>query len=187
MLRKLPGTTVEMAVKNAAGASEVLDNIFMAGGLVLSQVSGLTGLEPYMIQNWVKRGFLPPPVRKMYSKRQFCRIAIINMLRDVMQIEKITGLLSYINGRLDDIGDDIIDDSELYVYYIDAACRYENSKGAGSVEEKVASAVEAAAKGFKEPFPGAKMRLCKVLAAMVYARCAAEMRDRAEEVINTLD
>ena len=114
MVQRLPGTTIEISVNGATSARELLDSIFMAGGLVLSQVSGLTGLEPYIIQNWIKRGFLAPPDHKKYSKRQFCRIAIINMLRDVIQIEKITSLLSYINGRLDDESDDIISEEKFY-------------------------------------------------------------------------
>ncbi|MFR8526814.1 MAG: MerR family transcriptional regulator [Flavonifractor plautii] len=28
---------------------------------MLSQVASLTGLEPYVIQNWVRRGFVAPP------------------------------------------------------------------------------------------------------------------------------
>ena len=97
--------------------------MFLTGGLVLSQVAQLTGLEPYTIQNWVKRGFLPPPVKKKYSRRQLCRIFIINMLRDSMQIERICRLLSYVNGRLDDEGDDIIDDSALYLRIVDLVAR----------------------------------------------------------------
>ena len=95
MINRLPGTTIEIAVSDAAEAKSVLDNIFMCGGLTLSQVASLTGLEPYVIQNWVKRGFLAPPVKKLYTQRKFCRIAIINMLRNVLMIEKITDLLSF--------------------------------------------------------------------------------------------
>ena len=58
--------------------------MFLAGGIVRSQVSAVTGLESHMIQNWVKRGFLSNPVNKRYSCRQFCRIAIINMLKTTL-------------------------------------------------------------------------------------------------------
>ena len=184
MIRKLPGTTIEASLQNSASARELLDNVFMAGGLVLSQVSGLTGLEPYIVQNWIKRGFLSPPQHKKYSRRQFCRIAVINTLRDVLQIEKITSLLSYINGRLDDESDDIIDDSELYLYYIEAV---NGTEGERITPEAVRDCVEEAVKDFAEPFPGAKRRLVKVLSVMVFAHFAAEMRARAEDVINTLD
>ena len=109
----LPGTTIEA---RADDAQALLQSLFVAGGLVLSQVSLLTGLEPHTIQNWVKRGFLSAPQRKKYSQRQVCRIFIINMLRDSLQIERICQLLSYVNGRLDDEGDDIIDDTTLYLH-----------------------------------------------------------------------
>ena len=187
MVRKLPGTTIELSLESSDSARELLGSIFMAGGLVLSQVSGLTGLEPYIIQNWIKRGFLSPPVHKKYSKRQFCRIAIINMLRDVIQIEKITSLLSYINGRLDDESDDIIDDSELYCYYIVAVHGVDDQPAAESMDVRVKNSVENAVKGFEEPFPGAKRRLIKTLAVMVYAHYAALMRSSAEDILNSLD
>ena len=131
MINRLPGTTIEIAVSDTAEAKSVLDNIFMCGGLTLSQVASLTGLEPYVIQNWVKRGFLAPPVKKLYTQRKFCRIAIINMLRNVLMIEKITDLLSYINGRLNDESDDILGDNELYLYFIEcvSACGSADQEG----------------------------------------------------------
>ncbi len=184
MINKLPGTTVEISVNGAEDAKAFLDNAFMCDGLMMSQVARLTGLEPYMIQNWVKRGFLPPPQKKLYSKRQFCRIAIINMLRDGMQIEKITNLLSYINGRLDDESDDIIDDSLLYIYYISAICQI---KGTVINETIILEAIEKVVAEFKEPFPGARKRLVKVIAVMINAHLAAILRKQAEQIMNSLD
>jgi DNA-binding transcriptional MerR regulator len=184
MIDRLPGTTIETGVLSADGAKDILDNIFICGGLMMSQVARLTGLEPYMIQNWVKRGFLSSPKQKLYTKRQFCRIAIINMLRDSMQIEKITGLLSYINGRLDDESDDIIDDSELYLYYIAAI----EGVGEPTLDEGfISKRIETAVEKFREPFPGAKNRLIKVISVMLNAHFAAIMRKRADEILATLD
>lgn len=184
MINKLPGTTIELAVTDAETAQSFLDNAFVCGGLMMSQVARLTGLEPYMIQNWVKRGFLSPPQQKLYSKRQFCRIAIINMLREGLQIEKITGLLSYINGRLDDESDDIIDDTKLYFYYIDAICKIESTD---FDEKSMFKAVENVVADFKEPFPGAKKRLIKVISVMLNAHLAASFKKKAEDILNTLD
>ena len=56
MIRFLPGTTVEMNIDH--GIQDFLNSLFAANGLVLSQVTQVTGLEPYIIQNWVRRGFL---------------------------------------------------------------------------------------------------------------------------------
>ena len=184
MIYRLPGTTVEIAVPNAEVAKDILDNAFLCGGLMMSQVARMTGLEPYMIQNWVRRGFLSPPVKKTYSKRQFCRIAIINMLREILQIEKITQLLSYVNGRLDDESDDIIDDSDLYLYYIAAVCSLERPV---ADEEYVESHVERVVGNFAEPFPGAKKRIIKVLLVMINAYHAEILRKRAQDILATLD
>lgn len=184
MINRLPGTTVDIAVPNAKAARELLDNAFLCGGLMMSQVARMTGLEPYMIQNWVKRGFLSPPIKKQYTQRQFCRIAIINMLREALQIEKITGLLSYINGRLDDESDDIIDDSDLYFYYVSALCQLEKPV---MDEAYLIKHIEQVVEDFEEPFPGAKKRLIKVLAVMINAHLAATLRLRAEEILTTLD
>ena len=65
MINRLPGTTVEISVGGAEDAKVFLDNAFLCNGLMMSQVARLTGLEPYMIQNWVKRGFLSPPQKKL--------------------------------------------------------------------------------------------------------------------------
>lgn len=184
MIDRLPGTTIDIAIPNAEAAKDILDNAFICGGLMMSQVARMTGLEPYMIQNWVRRGFLSPPLKKQYTKRQFCRIAIINMLREAIQIEKITLLLSYINGRLDDESDDIIDDCDLYLYYIAAASSLERPI---ADEEYLIKHIEQVVSNFNEPFPGAKKRIVKVLAVMMNAHYAAILRKRAEDVLATLD
>lgn len=182
MINRLPGTTIEIAVSDTAEAKSVLDNIFMCGGLTLSQVASLTGLEPYVIQNWVKRGFLAPPVKKLYTQRKFCRIAIINMLRNVLMIEEITDLLSYINGRLNDESDDILGDNELYLYFIECV-----SACGSADQEGIEGCAKAAAADFCEPFPGARGRLEKVLASMLFAYYSARYKQLAEFTINTLD
>ena len=93
----LPGTTIEVSQVYKGTSRTMFNGIFAAGGITLSQVSVMTGLEPYLIQNWVKRGFVSPPLKRQYSKNQFARIVIINMLRESLQLDKICGLLSYIN------------------------------------------------------------------------------------------
>ena len=110
----IPGTVLRIERDNADGVEEMFSSMFLAGGMVLSQVSSITGLEPYAIQNWVKRGYLSPPEKKRYSQRQLSRILIINMLRSALPLERICGLLEHINGHLDDESDDLIDDTQLY-------------------------------------------------------------------------
>ena len=114
----LPGTVLEVGSAETERMEEVFSSMFLAGGMVLSQVSSITGLEPYAIQNWVKRGYLSPPEKKRYSQRQLSRILIINMLRLSLPLEQICGLLQYINGHLDDEADDLIDDTQLYFLFV---------------------------------------------------------------------
>ena len=54
MVKVLPGTTIEISGLSKDISRVMFDGIFAAGGITLSQVSVMTGLEPYMIQNWVK-------------------------------------------------------------------------------------------------------------------------------------
>ncbi len=180
----LPGTTIEVSTLEKGISKTMFDGIFAAGGITLSQVSVMTGLEPYVIQNWVKRGFVSSPQKRQYSKNQFARIVIINMLRESLQIDKICGLLQYINGVLNDESDDIISDSDLYHMYADMiAC------GGMSVSERAtveASAVRAT-EGYKEPQAGAKQRIIKILQVMVYAHFASLSRKAAEEMLARLD
>ena len=106
----LPGTVLSVDADRPQAAEEVFSSLFLAGGLVLSQVTQVTGLEPYIIQNWVRRGFLAPPKQRKYTRRQLSRILMINALKSTLSIEQICKLLSYINGALDDEGDDTIDE-----------------------------------------------------------------------------
>ena len=54
----LPGTVLSVDADRPQAAEEAFFlPCFLAGGLVLSQVTQVTGLEPYIIQNWVRRGF----------------------------------------------------------------------------------------------------------------------------------
>ena len=64
----IPGTTLEGQRENADRTDSLFQSMFLAGGLTLSQVSSITGLESYTIQNWVKRGFLAPPKNKRSKK-----------------------------------------------------------------------------------------------------------------------
>ena len=57
MVTVLPGTTIETTLSEKDTARRLIDAVFAPGGLMLSQVVALTGLEPYVVQNWVKRGF----------------------------------------------------------------------------------------------------------------------------------
>ena len=179
----LPGTTIETKLTDRDVAKTFLDNIFMTVGLMLSQVVSLTGIEPYVIQNWVKRGFLPRPEKKLYTKNQFCRVAIISALRESMQIDRITSLLSYINGHLDDERDDLVSDAELYNDFVNLiiAC------GGFRSPREIRIVIDELTADYKEPYAGARKRLSRVLEVMLYAYTAAEFRLTAENLMADFD
>ena len=87
----LPGTVLEVDQSRPEAADELFSSLFVTGGLVLSQVCQITGLEPYTVQNWVKRGFLTPPVKKKYNRRPLSRIIIINMLKSAVLRQRPAG------------------------------------------------------------------------------------------------
>ena len=149
---------------------------------MLSQVASITGLEPYIIQNWVKRGFLSPPQSKRYSLRQLCRILSINMLKGVLPMERICGMLAYINGQLDDEGDDIIDDSQLYFMFVKLAAHARELDQTGAWK----AAIDRVLQDYQEPIPGARERIARVLRIMLIAYVAARMKEEAEGLLTEL-
>ena len=177
----IPGTVLERPRSEAANIEEQFSSMFLAGGLVLSQVSGITGLEPYTIQNWVKRGFLAAPERKHYSLQQLCRIISIHMLKGVLPMERVCGLLGYINGQLDDASDDLIDDARLYFLFVRLAARVKE------VDQDRDALLEKALSDYVEPVPGAKARVKEVLRVMLTAWLAARMRQEAERLLTELN
>lgn len=178
----IPGTVLEIPRKDAEHIEDMFSSMFLAGGIVLSQVSGITGLEPYTVQNWVKRGFLVPPEHKRYTLRQLCRIININMLKSVLPMERICGLLAYINGELNDESDDVIDDSQLYFMFVRLAVRIKELYR----EEEREAVLDQVMAEYNEPVPGAKARVRQVLRVMVTAWLAARMRQEAEKMLDTL-
>ncbi len=183
MATKYPGTTIEVLVLKKGSSKVLFDGIFAAGGITLSQVSNMTGLEPYLIQNWVKRKFVSSPVKKLYSKQQFARIIIINMLRESLQIESICNLIQVIGGAVEDEFDDLIKDDELYHRYFDMIC--ENDIDISN-KENVLKIAKNAAEGFEQQIPGTKEKLVRILQIMLYAHTASELRDSAKELLSTL-
>lgn len=115
MNRIIPGTTMKFTEQARESAFSVISPVLEAtGGLTLSQLSKLTGLEGTTIQNWIKRGWVSATRGKKYSEKQVLRILIINMLRRAMKLEDIAALMRYVNGDVEDTSDDIIADILLY-------------------------------------------------------------------------
>lgn len=180
----LPGTVLSVDADRPQAAEEVFSSLFLAGGLVLSQVTQVTGLEPYIIQNWVRRGFLAPPKQRKYTRRQLSRILMINALKSTLSIEQICKLLSYINGALDDEGDDIIDDTELYGAFVLVAGSVQK-RGLTS-ESEMNRLIADGLKDYKESIPGAKERIEQALRIMITAWRAAQLQTKAQSMMNAL-
>lgn len=180
----LPGTVLSVDADRPQAAEEVFSSLFLAGGLVLSQVTQVTGLEPYIIQNWVRRGFLAPPKQRKYTRRQLSRILMINALKSTLSIEQICKLLSYINGALDDEGDDTIDDTELYGAFVLVAGSVQ--KHDLTLESEMNRLIADGLKDYKEPIPGAKERIEQALRIMITAWRAAQLQTKAQSMMNAL-
>ncbi len=179
----IPGTVRTISKEDAAHMEDIFHSMYLTGDLALRQVAELTGLEPYAIQNWVKRGFLTPPQNKRYNQNQLCRILHINMLRSVMPIEMVCKLLSYINGHLDDTSDDLIRDRDLYFIFVRLAAQV----GKVSRPENMDAFLSEALADYVEPVEGAKERVKKVLHIMLTAWAAAQLRQYTESLVGQLE
>lgn len=179
MPKTYPGTTVEVTELRRGDSRALFDGIFAAGGITLSQVSVMTGLEPHVIQNWVKRGFVTSPRQRTYSKEQFARIVIINILREELQIDRICRLMRRIDGDSPTPEDDLIPASELYHRYTDLLA----ALGDAATPTALSDAALRATENYPARASGDRERLCKILCLMHYAHVAANLRTSAEEML----
>lgn len=178
----IPGTTLTGQRENAPRIDGLFQSMFLAGGLTLSQVSSITGLESYTIQNWVKRGFLAPPVNKRYNMEQLCRLINMNILKGAMPLEEITTLMAYLNGDLADESDDLVDDTMLYFFFVRLAAKARYIGGTETWDD----ALEQVTADYKEPIPGARVKLIKVLKVMLTVWCANRLKAEAEKMLSEL-
>ena len=178
----IPGTTLEAPRGNADHTEELFQSLCLAGGLTLSQVAKITGLENHTIQNWVKRGFLPPPQNKRYNMEQVCRIININLLKGNMPLEQIIKLMAYLNGDLADESDDLVDDTMLYFMFVSLAARARYIGGT----EKWDDALSQITASYAEPVPGAREKLCKVLKIMLTTWIANLVKAAADRMMEEL-
>ena len=182
MMWTIPGTLLQADRKDAQQIPQQMEALFFGGGITLSQVTSITGLEAHTVQNWVKRGFLTNPKGKRYTLRQLCRIININMLRGSMPLDRICQLLSFVNGDLSDEGDDMIDDSQLYFMFVRLAAQLKELRD----YESAAKLLDTYLADYEEPVPGARNRVREVLKIMLTAYLAARMMQETEKMLNKL-
>ena len=178
----IPGTTLKGIREEVDKTGELFHSLFLAGGLTLSQVAKISGLEPYTIQNWVKRGFLPPPVGKRYDMEQVCRILNINILKGAVPLEQIIKLMTYLNGDLTDESDDLVDDTMLFFLFVKLAARARYIGGSKAWDDALLEITE----NYREPVPGAREKLIRVLKIMLTVWCANMLKNQAEAMIADL-
>ena len=175
----IPGTTLKGRRGEADGIGDQFQALFLAGGLTLSQVSSITRLEAYTIQNWVKRGFLQPPVGKKYNMEQVCRILNINILKGAVPLEQIGKLMAYLNGDLTDERDDLVDDTMLFFLFVRLAARARYIGGSKAWDDALTEITE----DYAEPTPGAREKLIKVLKVMLTVWCANQLKAQADKMM----
>ncbi len=172
-MANLPGTKIS-AEKITPGIAEMLlGNAFLCGGLTLSQVAALCDIELYTVQNWVHRGFVSSPKSKKYNKRQFCRLVIINMLKDALQLSDIAVMLSSINGVLSDESDDTVADDDLYILFLELLCTVNEGCSEAEIEKTA------------DKLSGENKKLKNVLTSMYYAYRSSQFKKKATEIIGS--
>lgn len=183
-VKTIPGTVLPCSEGSDADAFSAVASICSAaGGLSLSQIVGITGLEASTIQNWVKRGLVPRPDGKKYGERQIARILIISILRDCLQLEKIIRLMDYVNGSADDVSDDIIDEGELYNRLCAIISELDESFFSAN---DIQAAIDRQLRDYEGPKLDSKECLKKALNIMVTAAISSRLKQKADTLLNGL-
>ena len=175
----IPGTQIKYAQSDDA-FSIIRPMIELTGGLTLSQLVKITGINGYTIANWVNRGFIPKSVNKKYYERHVARVLIISALKDCMSVEDIDNLMVMVNGNTEDESDDIVSDSRLY----DMFCRVIRNLDAITLNSRD---IEKAIRNVLTDYDGEKKKVLQcALQIMVYAyisgRCLEQIDYNMEEL-----
>ena len=180
--RMIPGTVISYS-GDGIGFAYFRPLMQVTDGLTLSQVRALTGLETSTIQNWVKRGYVPRPVNKMYKERHLARILLISSLRDSMQIDRVGELMTFINGDADDESDDIISEEKLYDVF---CCVISEISAACPGDDDIRRIVIQECKTVEMIDRSARERLTEALCVMVYAYTSGVLKKKCEESFQKL-
>jgi len=182
--KTLPGTAPTFTERGEKGFAKIEMLLEATGGLSLSQVCAVTGLEGSTIQNWVKRGWVAHPSGKRYEETHIARILIINALKECIKLEHIALLMSYINGTPLCTEEDILKESDLYNFLCDALDRM--GKAGDQSNGGVDSVVETVIKGYKGTKPECRARIRKALSLMIYACVCTDVKRRTETMMGQI-
>jgi len=180
----LPGTASAYVERGEKGFSKIGMLLDATGGLSLSQVCAVTGLESSTIQNWVKRGWVAHPEGKKYEEVHIARILIVNALKECIKLEHIALLMSFVNGPPGDQGAGIIKESELYNFLCDALEQMgqANDSSRGGAE----NVVETVIKDYTGPKPDSRARVRKALTLMIFACVCTDVKRRTEAMMEQI-
>ena len=180
----IPGTILNRKQMGDVTGMEFLKKIFyISDGIMLSQIREISGIDGSTLQNWTKRGWVENSKQKRYNIDQLAHILIINMLRSCMQLDRIAFLMKYVNGNINDRGDDIIRYSELYDYICRILDRIiYNVNSSDTLEECIYKETEA----YEEKISGARRRLNVALEIMLTAYYAALIKASADHRLEAL-
>jgi len=182
---QVPGAATTYIDRGKKGFSKIEMLLDATGGLSLSQVCVVTGLESSTIQNWVKRGWVAHPKGKRYEEIHIARILIINALKECIKLEHIALLMSYVNGSSEVDDDDvIIRESELYSFLCDALAKMGQTDdlSRGGVESVVDSVIIT----YEGPKPDSRVRIRKALSLMIYACVCTDVKRRTEAMMKQI-
>jgi len=154
------------------------------GGLSLSQVCAVTGLEGSTIQNWVKRGWVEHPVGKKYEEIHIARILIINALKECIKLEHIAMLMSYVNGKSQDGSEAIIKESTLYNYLCEAL--KQSSQTDDHSKSGVETVINNVIRDYSDPNPDSRIRIRKALTLMIFACVCTDVKRRVEAMMGQI-
>lgn len=180
MIEYIPGTVLPYRADIVSAFSGISPLVEAAGGLSLSQVCAITGLEGSTIQNWVKRGWVPKPQGKKYDAAHLPRILLISALRENIQIEQLVILIESVT-HPETHG---ISEAALY----DALCKA--VRGLDSRETEFGAELHRRLPLLARALAGSEGRVRqgieRTLTAMTYWYLAGALRRRASEIIQDI-
>ena len=182
----IPGTVLKRKDMGNVTGMEFLEKIFfISSGVMLSQIREISGIDGSTLQNWTKRGWVANSKLKRYDIDQVAHILIINMLRDCMQLDRITFVIRYINGRVDDHADDIISDSLLYDYICRILDRLLDDDTTHDVNS-LRTCISDITSDYEEKVSGARRRLDQALEIIIAAYYAALIKRYSDQLVDAL-
>lgn len=181
----IPGTKLPRQEHGGVTGLEFLSKVFfISDGVMLTQIRDISGIDGTTLQNWTKRGWVENSKLKKYNINQVAHILIINMLRSCMQLDRITFLIQYVNGRVDDRSDDIVSDSILYDYICKildmlVTC---DEYSIGSIRDAIINVTS----DYVETVEGSRERLVNALEIIIVAYYATLIKKHADDKLEAL-